>query len=129
MPGIPPEVMAALSRMGASPGGGGAPQMPMGPPPQMPMPGGGGQMNPMLLDAIMRRMGGSTPGGGNPMANPVMDLLSNLRSQEMPGGDQTVRGAPGDHLGLTELLLGSLLDQNATAARRGQIGGYTRGLI
>jgi hypothetical protein len=63
-----------------------------GPPPAS---GAGG---PLDFGAIMRRMLGnmSGPPGG---------------AGTIPGGDTTARPGPGDHIGLSELAQGSLLDQ------------------
>lgn len=87
-----------------------------GPPPAS---GAGG---PLDFGAILRRLigniGGGAPGGAQipPQINPGMRAgmgggppIGNTGN--LPGGDTTARGVPGDHIGLSELGQGSLLDQ------------------
>lgn len=87
-----------------------------GPPPAS------GEGGPLDFGAILRRlignMGGGAPGGAQipPQINPGMRAgmgggppIGNTGN--LPGGDTTARGVPGDHIGLSELAQGSLLDQ------------------
>ena len=62
-----------------------------------------GGMMPNNLDAILRRIEGGGAGS-------------------IPGGDTTARPVPGDHIGLSELAQGSLLDQNMPPNAQGVMG-------
>jgi len=80
-----------------------------------PTPGGGSPGIGGIGDAIMRRLSAITQQAPPPTAPPGMVPAPGN------GGDRTFMG-PNDHIGLSEVAQGSLLDQVANEIARGQIG-------